>query len=160
MKTGTMLALFAAAVLPLAAYAGSDLSKLSKMKNVGEWETTVTVNMTGAGVPAAMRRPETTTVKKCLTQNDLKKMSDFTPKSVNDMSCTLINKDLTGNTFSYTMKCTGKRGDMIMKGSTVFDSKDASHSHVEMNGTMYKMPMNMVIDAQSKRIGDCTPGSH
>ncbi|MGH8272595.1 MAG: DUF3617 domain-containing protein, partial [Gammaproteobacteria bacterium] len=64
---------------------------------------------------------------------------------------------LSGNTFSYTMKCSGKEGSLMMNGSTVFDSKDASHSHVEMNGKMDSMPMSMTMDAKSKRTGDCTP---
>lgn len=159
MKTGKAFLLFAAAALPFAAYAGSNLSKLSKMKNPGEWETTVTVMTDMAGMPEAMKKPQTKTVKKCLTQKELDSMSDFTPKSVNEMTCTLAKKNLTGNTFTYTMKCSGKNGELTMIGSTVFDSKDASHSHVNMKGKLYNMPMTMTMDAKSKRLGPCTPES-
>ncbi len=156
MKTGTLLFVLAASSLPFVAYAGSDLSKLSKMKNPGEWETKATVTMKITGMPAAMQKPRTTTVSKCLSKDDMDKMSDFTPKSANGMTCTMVKKDLTGNTFSYTMKCTGKEGNLMMNGSTVFDSKDASHTHVEMNGKMDSMPMQMTMDATSRRTGACT----
>ncbi|MGH8271864.1 MAG: DUF3617 domain-containing protein, partial [Gammaproteobacteria bacterium] len=103
MKTRTLLVLLAASAVPFAAYAGSDLSQLSKMKNPGEWETIATVTLKITGMPAAMQKPRTTTAKKCLSKDDLAQMSDFTPQSVNGMTCTMVKKDLSGNTFSYTM---------------------------------------------------------
>ncbi|MGH8273986.1 MAG: DUF3617 domain-containing protein [Gammaproteobacteria bacterium] len=156
MKTLTLFALLAFGSLPLAAHAGTDLSKLSTMKKPGEWQMTVTRKMEIPGTKMSIP-PKTATQKKCITQKDLDKISNFTHKNINGMSCKMIKKDLSGKTFTYTMKCTGSSNQLQMDGQTVFDSKDASHSHIQMTGNVNNMPMHITMDVTSKRIGECTP---
>ncbi len=158
MKTLTLFALLALGAVPLAAHAGSDLSKLSTMKNPGEWQITATRSMTVPGTKMSIP-PKTITKKECVTQKDLNKLNNLQPVSNKDMTCKMTKKDLSGKTLTFVMNCTGEKGDMQITGNTVFDSKDASHSHFTITGKTGSMPIHVTVDSKSKRIGECTASS-
>jgi hypothetical protein len=158
MKPLILCALLALGAVPLAAHAGSDLSKLATMKNPGEWQVTATRKMEIPGTKMVIP-PKTVTKKKCVTKKDLDKLSHFTPQKVQGMTCKLGKKNLSGNTFTFSVNCDGKSGHLKMNGKTVFQTKNASRTHVDMSGKMNNMPMHLTLDATSKRIGECTAPS-
>lgn len=159
MKTLTLFALLVLTAVPLAAHAGSDLSKLSTMKNPGEWQMTITQTMSVPGTKMSIP-PKTMTKKECVTQADLKKLDNIKPVATKDMTCTMTKKDLTGKTLTFVMDCKGKKGTMHINGTSVFETKDAGHSHFDIQGKTNSMPIHVTVDTQSKRIGECTPASN
>ncbi|MGH8161603.1 MAG: DUF3617 domain-containing protein [Gammaproteobacteria bacterium] len=158
MKTLTLLALLAMGAVPLAAHAGSDLSRISTMKNPGEYQMTITRTLTVPGTKMSIP-PKTLTKKECVTQKDIDDLINLKPKTSNGMTCKMVKRNLSGKTFTFVVDCNGKRGNLQVNGTTVFDSKDASHSHIESTGKAHNMPINATVDIKSKRIGECTASS-
>lgn len=153
MKFKPLLLTLAIAAVPCVAGAdGASTMNLSKMMNPGLWETTVQMQM--AGMP--MKIPAHS-YKRCVTQADLDKNRGVPkPQNTEDMNCTMSNFNVSGNTVNYTMKCTGKEGNMQMDGSATFDSRDAYHGTMHMTGTAEGHPMDVTSNIQAKRVGDCT----
>ena len=158
MKFGTTLLILSFAAVPFAARAGAAAPDISHAIDPGLWETTVQMQM--AGVPMQLGGHN---VKHCITQAELDKDKGFPkPQNTADMSCSTPDYQLSGNTMTYTMKCTGKQGEMTMSGSTTLDSRDAYHGTMTMTGSMQGHPMQMTSNYTSKRVGDCSapaPGS-
>lgn len=138
-------------VLPLAARAGDSTADLSKMMQPGLWEMTTQMQM--PGMPYQMQAQ---TFRRCITQADLDKYHGVPrPETHGDMTCTMQKFDRSGSTINYSMKCTGKDGDMQFDGSTISDSPDAYHGTMHMTGTSDGHPMNMTAQTRGKRVGDC-----
>lgn len=156
MKTRTALTILALGALPLVGQAaGNAVPDMSHAIDPGLWETTVNMQVTGMPMKITGQ-----SVKHCITQADLDKNHGFPQMQNNkDMSCTRTKFDVNGNVLTYTMKCTGKQGDMTMNGTATMDSRDAYHGTSTMTGTMAGHAMEMTSDYTSKRIGDCTAAS-
>lgn len=151
MKLKVLIPLAVFSFLPLAAQAGDDAAGLAGMMQPGLWEMTTQMQM--PGMPYQM---PTQTFRRCITQADLDKYHGVPkPETHGDMTCTMQKFDRTGNTLSYTMKCTGKSGDMQFEGSTIMDSPDAYHGTMHMTGTADGHPMDMMGQTAGKRVGDC-----
>ncbi|MGH8428380.1 MAG: DUF3617 domain-containing protein [Gammaproteobacteria bacterium] len=158
MKLKSTLAILSFAALPFTAVASGSSPDISKAIDPGLWETTVQMQMTGVPMQLGAH-----SVKHCITQAELDKYKGMPPpQNTADMSCSTPDYHMSGNTMTYTMKCTGTQGDMTMKGSTILDSRDANHGTMTMTGTMQGHPMRMTSNYTSKRVGDCSapaPGS-
>jgi hypothetical protein len=77
------------------------------------------------------------------------------PQTHGNMNCTLQKFNRSGDTLTYSMKCTGEDGTFEMDGTNVFASRDAYHATTHMTGTPQGHPMDMTSDTRAKRVGDC-----
>lgn len=138
---------------PLTAYANSDLSEqLANKIQPGQWKIVAKTKIDIQGTNMQMP-PKTVKVKKCIKKKDIKKI---TTPSMKNMDCSMTKKDLSGDTFHFSLSCSGDQGELKVNGKTVFKSKTAYTTHAVMRGTMQNMPMTVTIDGTSTRIGECT----
>ncbi len=161
MKILTLFGLLALIAVPLAAQAGSSsLSKLSSLRSPGEWEFIVTRRVEVPGTSMSVP-PKTITKKMCLSKQvidqplseKLKGLGSFAHKE--GEICESVKGNLTGNTLTFVMNCSGKRGTVHVFGKRVYDSKATSHSHVQLTTKTDGMPMEIKLDTHAKRIGEC-----
>ena len=118
-------------------FAGFALAGGVNMKP-GLWEITTKINMPGMSMP-----PQTTT--QCLTKDDL------VPKSTSpNQECKITDMKTSGNTVTWTMKCSGQGGESTATGEVTYNGDTYEGTMVmTQNGT--KITMHMT----GRRIGDC-----
>lgn len=151
MKLRFVSAWSALLVLAVSGFAGNGAADSVTAMRPGLWEMTTRMQMPGMPYQMPAR-----TFRRCITQADLDKNHGVPkPQTHGDMTCTMANFTRSGNTLNYTMKCTGKDGDMQFDGSTTMDSRDAYHGTMHMTGTAEGHAMDMTGKTQGKRIGDC-----
>lgn len=150
MKLKANLILLVLSLSPPAVWAGSDSVDMADMMAPGLWEMNVQMQM--EGVPMSMPAQ---TLRKCITQVTLDKSHGLLkPQTHGNITCNPTSMDRSGNTIHWTMACSGQ-GEMQMDGTVAFDSRDAYHSTVHMNGSMQGHPIRMIQTTQGKRIGEC-----
>jgi hypothetical protein len=164
----SMIAICAAVALPLLA-----AEKLSA--KTGLWETTTTMNMGGAAMPAMSAIPpemlanlppaqraqmeqamkvmsgQPITVKSCVTEKDLEQGA-FRQQAQQDMQCTFAAVSSTPKRQETTFQCTTPTGPA--DGKLTVEVIDATHA----KGTMQVKAMQMSIESkfESKWLGaDC-----
>jgi len=107
----------------------------------GLWEITSKIEM--PGMPFAMP-PQT--FRQCLTKDNM-----IPRKEEGTHECKILDKEIKGNTFTWTIRCTGSEGTYLMKGKTTYN-RDRFTGEMEMtspDGT------EMVQHMKGRRIGEC-----
>ncbi len=108
----------------------------------GEWEITTTMEM--PGMPMNMSPVKHT---QCLTKKDL------VPKeSQPGQECTVIHNKVTGNTVTWTMKCSGQGGEMTGTGNITY-SGNSFKGTIKM--AMPQQNMQMTSHLTGQRLGPC-----
>ena len=115
----------------------------------GLWETTVSVEMSGMppGMPQSV---PPTTVQHCYRPKDTKDLRSTVPKKSN---CAVSDWKETGNTVTWTMKCSGAAA-MTMTGKMTYNGDRYSgvgKATMDMGGRSMQMTQNF----QARRVGDC-----
>lgn len=153
MKLRIALFTLAFALTPsIAAAAGSAGATAPALMNPGLWEMTIDMQMSGVPVKLPAQ-----TYQRCVTKEDIAKFHGVPqPRNTGDMTCSMKKFDRSGNTLTYTMVCTGKRGHLRMDGTTTFDSRDAYHGTMHMTGQEEGHPIDMTTSVAAQRTGDCS----
>ena len=132
--------LFAALIILLVAISISCADSGPNMKE-GLWEITTKMQMQGMDMPPAKHT-------QCITKSDLVPQGSQQP----GQECEITNIKKSGNTVTWTMKCTGQGGEVTGTG-------EITHSGDSFDGTMtISMPqanMEMISQLIGKRIGNC-----
>ena len=106
----------------------------------GLWEITTKMKMKGMSLPPM-------THEQCLTEDDL------VPQSGDPNSeCEILESDMSGNTVTWTMECTGENGTMTGTGKITYRG-DSFKGTVKM--TLEESNMQMTSHMNGRRIGDC-----
>ena len=129
----------------LTALAGSHASIQPGMWQF-ESKTTVT------GMPFAMP-PRANTYKKCVTQEEVRKIWKSTSES-KDEKCQYTDLKKTGNHVAWKMKCTGS-SNMDGHGELTFESSTAYHGKIDMTMQSEGQSMNTHLEFKARRLGDC-----
>jgi hypothetical protein len=137
MKKLMLCAAVATLALPLAAATGTP-------QKPGRWETTVKMEM--PGMP--MELPPVTTAV-CLTKEDVEHPEKALPKA-SDAGCTVADFKVTGNTATWSMKCTTPQGPMTGKGSITYTENSYTGS---MDLTMSEQEIHAKLSGAFK--GEC-----
>ena len=127
-----------------------------KMK-VGLYEITTSMEMSGVqGMPEGMKMPGVT-MQRCITKDDMEKGSGMFgqqgPKDEMPKGCTTSNFNMSGNTATFRLVCTGQN-KMEMDGSITFADngyKGANKMKINQGG----QEMNMTSNFESKYLGAC-----
>lgn len=130
------------AVLPLAAQA--------ETPNIqpGQWEYTHTTVMEGAhDMPEQV---ETNT--ECVTAEDLERGKDLIEAP---QDCTLDHVDMTADGMEYTMSCAGPDGTSVSMDAEMRFHGDRTEGEMHSRIETPMGPMDVQVDVQGKRIGDC-----
>ncbi|ADW68868.1 DUF3617 domain-containing protein [Granulicella tundricola] len=97
---------------------------------MGLWETTSVITMQlPPGMPSMMGGTRTITVQSCLTPESWQKTMERAQNPRKD--CTYTDKTVTATGMTFAMTCTGRSTTMV-KGETVFESKEKGSSTVHM----------------------------
>ncbi len=108
----------------------------------GKWEITTKMEMPGMSVNMP---PMVHT--QCLTQKDL------VPKSSQPgQECTITRNEVTGNTVTWTMQCTGQGGEMKGTGNITY-SGNRFKGTIKM--IMPQSNMQMTSHVSGLRLGSC-----
>ena len=122
MKKLMLCAALAMLALPLAAATGTP-------QKPGRWETTVKMEMPGMSMDLP---PVTTAV--CLTKEDVEHPERALPKAA-ESGCAVTDFKVTGNTATWSMKCTTPQGSMTGKGSITYtESSYTGSMDLNMSG--------------------------
>ncbi len=111
----------------------------------GKWEMKMTMEM------SMLPQPQVKTYTECITEDQLNpdhfKMDQESPCDISDM-------EIDGNTVSWSISCPGPAGNMT--GSWEFTSNgDSVVGSGSMSASMGTMSMEMDMDWEGTRIGDC-----
>jgi len=132
--------LFAALIILMAAISISCADSGPNMKE-GLWEITTKMQMQGMDMP-----PVTHT--QCITKNDLVPQGSQQP----GQECKITDVKTSGNTVTWTMKCTGQGGEVIGSGEITYSGDRFKGT---MTITMSRGNMEMSSHLSGKRIGKC-----
>ncbi len=111
----------------------------------GKWDITVQTEMQGT----TMKLPPMTYTQ-CLTSQNIIPM-----QNKSGQQCEFINKNISGNTVTWKMRCTGQGMRMDIDGKANYKKTSfAGHITIQMNDPQgAKTAMHQKISG--KRIGDC-----
>jgi len=106
----------------------------------GSWEITTQVNMQGMTIPP-------TTITQCLTKDDM------VPRGgAQNQDCEILDVDASGDTVTWTMRCSGEGGDVESTGRITYHG---DRFEGEMTTTIVSTGMTMKSIMTGRRIGDC-----
>ena len=108
----------------------------------GKWEITSVTEM--PGMPMKMGPVKHT---QCITKKDLVPQS-----SQPGQECKITNTKISGDTVTWTMKCSGQGGEVKGSGKITYNGdsfEDTTKMLMEQGG------MEMTSHMSGKRIGDC-----
>jgi len=132
--------IFVASIIMMIAISISCADSGPNMKE-GLWEITTEMKMQGMEMPPVKHT-------QCITKDDLVPQGSQQP----GQECEITDVKKSGNTVTWTMKCTGQGGEVIGTG-------EITYSGDSFKGTMaISMPqanMEMTSHLSGKRIGNC-----
>jgi hypothetical protein len=106
----------------------------------GLWEVTSKMEMPGMSMPPV-------TNKQCLTNDNM------VPKNANpDDECQITDSQVSGDTVTWTMECSGPNGQMTGDGEITYQGTSFKG---KMKMTMPQQGMEMVSHMSGKRVGEC-----
>lgn len=129
----------------LTAFAGD---RVSIQPGMWQFESKTTIT----GMPFAMP-PRTSTYKKCVTQEEARKIWKSASES-KDEKCQYTDLKKTGNHVAWKMKCTGST-NMDGRGELTFESSTAYHGKIDMTMQSEEQSMSTHMEFTGRRIGDC-----
>ena len=132
--------LFAAAIILLVAISISCADSGLNMKE-GLWEITTKMQMQGMDMPPAKHT-------QCITKSDLVPQGS----QQQGQECEITDVKKSGNTVTWTMKCTGQGGEVIGTGEITYSGDSFKGT---MTITMPQANMEMTSNLSGKRIGKC-----
>ena len=154
MNKSSLLAL-ACLACGVAAAAGPFEQFKGKMKE-GMYEYKMDTDMGSMpGMPQGMPKTQSSTFKRCLTQQDIDKgaMSRGPRDAKGNDNCEIKNMNVSGNTATYTMEC---KGDHAMKGDNkITFTGDGYKMDTKMQMQMQGQTMNMSHHMEAKYLGPC-----
>ena len=111
----------------------------------GKWEMKMTMQM--SMLPA----PQVRTYTECIEEDELSPESFETDEN---SPCTPSDFEIDGNTARWSISCPGPAGEMT--GNWEFTSdEDTVTGNGSMSANMGGMTMEMNMDWDGKRVGDC-----
>ena len=110
----------------------------------GEWEFTNT--MTSPKLP----KPQTMTMKRCLTKQDVSDPAHFQGKP--DADCKVTQKGKTGNRYAWEMSC--PKSGMKGTGTTRY-GKNTVEGETKITASSKGQPFDMTTKMKGRRIGPC-----
>ena len=110
----------------------------------GEWEFTNT--MTSAKLP----KPQTMTIKRCVTKEDVNDPAHMQGKPEAD--CKVTPKGKTGDSYSWEMSC--PKSGMSGSGTTRY-SKRTIEGETKMTASSKGQPFEMTTKMKGRRLGPC-----
>lgn len=131
--------------------------KLSELVQPGRWKATITRKTSVIGTQMTLPA-KTMTVKRCITQEDLKKAAK-SHVSKNGMSCNVTQRELSGKTLHSVLKCTGRASNVTVDMTKTFSSATSSTLKVVTTGKVHGMPIKSVARGKAERVGTCTKAS-
>ena len=132
--------LFAVSIILLAAISITCADSGPNMKE-GLWEITTKMQMQGMDMPPVKHT-------QCITKNDLVPHGSQQPGK----ECEITDVKESGNTVTWTMKCTGQGGEVIGTGEITYSGDSFKGT---MTITMPQANMEMTSNLSGKRIGKC-----
>ena len=132
--------LFAASIILIAAISISCVDSGPNMKE-GLWEITTEMKMQGMDMPPVKHT-------QCITKNDLVPQGSQQP----GQECEIIDVKTSGNTVTWTMKCTGQGGNVKGAGEITYSGDSFKGT---MTISMLQANMEMTSHLSGKRIGNC-----
>ena|SRR2546421_5011288 len=117
----------------------------------GQWEITMETR-----VPEQPGfTPPPFSITQCLTEADARDPSRILGGVSNPgaTSCDYTNKNLSGNTFTFTMQCAGTYG-IKASGSVSFTS-DTMQGTIDSTATVGDKPVQTVNKLSARRLGNC-----
>lgn len=143
--------LVTAGVLAFAMAYSAVLVAQSGPRRDGNWEVTTTTSMNG--MPPGPSRKDT----RCVTKEQASDPTMSAPappqRGGPAPDCKVTDQKITGNTVSWTSKCTGPT-NLEMIGEVVY-SGDTYTGTVTTNMNMGGQAMSMKSNFTGKRLGDC-----
>lgn len=113
----------------------------------GMWETTMTMKM------SMMPQPQVHTSTECIEDSELNP-ADFNMEE--NSPCDITEVVMNDNTVSWTISCPAENGGMSMEGQWSMTSHgDTLSGGGSMSGGSQDMQIEMNIQWEGKRIGDC-----
>ena len=113
----------------------------------GLWEITTKMKMEGMPMPMPARKH-----KQCLTEENMVKA--MVPKEDEQQECKVTDQKVTGDTVTWTVKCTGKEA-MEMRGKTTYHGDTFEGTMTMVSADPKREQMKMTVDISGRRIGDC-----
>jgi hypothetical protein len=109
----------------------------------GEWEMTSQMEM--SGMPAGMPSMPAMTHRQCITKDMMVPSQEHQNKD-----CEKMTQDVSGNTVTWSMRCTTNGQTSEMNGTSTYDGDT-------MKGTMQMttQDMKMTSHVTGKRLGPC-----
>ena len=132
--------LFDASIILMTAISISCADSGPNMKE-GLWEITTKMQMQGIEMPPVAHT-------QCITKNDLVPQGSQQP----GQECEITDVKKSGNTVTWTMKCTGQGGNVIGAGEITYSGDSFKGT---MAITMPQANMEMTSQLSGKRIGKC-----
>jgi len=117
---------------------------LAQQMEPGEWEFTNTMSS------PMLPQPQSMTMKKCITKDDVNDPTRWQGKPEND--CKMTPKGKSGDSFSWEMSCpkSGMRGT-----GTVRYGKGSVESETKMSGSSQGQRFDMTTKMKGRRLGAC-----
>jgi hypothetical protein len=132
--------LFVASIILMAAISISCADSGPNMKE-GLWEITTKMHMQGMEMPPVKHT-------QCITKNDLVPQGSQQP----GQECEITKIKTSGNSVTWTMKCTGQGGEVIGTGEITYSGESFKGT---MTISMPQANMEMTSHLSGKRIGKC-----
>ncbi|MEE4379835.1 MAG: DUF3617 family protein [Candidatus Competibacteraceae bacterium] len=112
----------------------------------GLWETTET------SINPMSGEPKTSTQQECITPDK----ATFDPSEMveGNSECQITDKDLNGNTLTFTLVCPVENGKAKATGTMTSDG-DQGKGDMVMEMTINGQTMTFQMNWEAKRIGDC-----
>jgi len=132
--------IFTVTVILLIAISVSCTDSGPNMKE-GLWEITTKMQMQGMDMPPVKHT-------QCITKNDLVPQGSQQP----GQECEITDVKTSGNTVTWTMKCTGQGGEVIGTGEITYSGDSFKGT---MSISMPQANMEMSSHLSGKRIGSC-----
>jgi len=128
-------------LLGTSAFAGVDMHE-------GLWEITTKTEL--PGMP--MQMPEIKHTQ-CLTKENM--LETTVPKEQNqDEECKITDQEISGNTMTWTMKCSGKN-PMEVTGQTTYNGDTFEGTMTMISNDPNEGEMKIINHISGKRIGEC-----
>lgn len=134
-------------VAALLALPGLALAAGTPVAQEGLWEITTKTNM--PGMPMQMPAH---TMQHCFSKEDFAK-GDKTVPQQSEQKCEMVDKRMSGNTFSYKMVCSGRQ-KMTITGTVTYNKtsyQSTARTEMMLNG----QTMRMNSESSARRLGDC-----
>ncbi len=126
----------------------------------GLYEMTMQMNMEAPNMPQGVNpnRPAETR-RECITPEESREMSETFAEQPEGMQCSERQFTMRGGNLEGRMTCRGQGGEFRIRMAGTYTSTSFNFRQ-EMAGRMpgAEQPMNMRIQAQGRRIGECPAG--